>query len=190
VLLESDEGLRRGLERYDIDRRHEFPQVRLLRAAFDRHDFFARELRQRRDTAVPPDHDSLARDERGQRERDHRFALPRVRQGRGEDVHSSLLQLRNPRRDRDLLDRRGDTDLPGYHVTQVDFVADDRARLRIHEAHRLICAQHTAHEVALVFDIRELVRVRQGSPGAAQGDTEEGEPFESRWHATGAHAVT
>ncbi len=82
------------------------------------------------------------------------------------------MQLRNPRGHRDLLDGRGHPDLPGHRATKLDLVANDGARLRIDEAHRLIGGQHAAHELALVFDVRELVRVHRVSCHGQRGEAQ------------------
>ena len=75
----------------------------------------------------------------------------------------ALLQLGNARGHGDLLEHRLHADLLGDGVHQVDFVADDLARLGVDEGGGLVGAEHADHEFALFLDVGELVRVGDGA---------------------------
>jgi hypothetical protein len=79
-------------------------------------------------------HDLLAGNKSRQREIDDGFPLPGVSEGGGQEIYVTLLQLRYPRTDCDLLDHRGHADLARNRATEIHFISDNRPCLRIHKA--------------------------------------------------------
>ncbi len=125
------------------------------------------ELRELGDAAVLAHHHALAGHEGGEREVDDCFAVARVGEGGGENVHATLLQLGDARRDGELLDGELHADLLRDRLTEVDVVADDRAGFWVHETVRLIRSQHAADEVAFLLDGIELVCLGGGGKEAS-----------------------
>jgi hypothetical protein len=167
--LKCHERLRCSLKCNDIHSGHHFAQVCFLGAPFDSHDLPAGQLGQAGDAAVASHHDLLAGNKSRQRETDDAFPLPRVGESSGQQIYVPLLQLRDSRAHRNLLDHGGHADLARNRAAKIDFISDDRPCLRIHKAHGLVRGQHSTGKLTLVTNVRKLIGTRRPGCRDPQG---------------------
>src|SRR5207253_10208446 len=128
----------------------------LHRGAFDRQYLLACQLVKLINATVSLDHHLLTGDEGREREVDQCLTLLAMGQGGGQEVDTALLQLGYACCVRQLLHHRLDTDARGDGSAKIHVVTHDFASCRVlHEAERLVGAEHATDQLPLCLDIAE-----------------------------------